>query len=88
LSARPLRGLSARSGLAALACQHFSFLSAQKQADKSPLGDVLTSDGEAGACFYIDTPSKPRVNWKSVLPAAKSLGVYSLEATAPTARSI
>jgi hypothetical protein len=37
---------------------------------------------------YIDTPSRPRVNWKSVLPAAKSRGVYSLEATAATARSI
>src|SRR5215217_2482574 len=37
---------------------------------------------------YIDTPSRPRVNWKSVLPAPKSLGVYSREATATMVSSV
>ncbi len=37
---------------------------------------------------YIETPRKLRVNWKSVLPASNSLGVYSRKATAGTVSSI
>src|SRR5918994_635323 len=38
--------------------------------------------------YYIETPSRPRVNWKSVLPASNSLGTYAREATAAIVSSI